>query len=178
LIPTNEGGWSTFGGFTIKSFEPVSQNKFGMYNKYKIVTSCSDEPIIAHLDETLLWSLIYTNKSLYSRLGREVCILLDIAYNLGGTEAVAESYYSVMESQRQDGGQCNNTLDMRTLIDWCMPNVLACTNQISAIAKIYHAGDQLGGVAKHRSPVLMNNKPSKVMTRIQTEKKGLPHLRN
>lgn len=81
---------------------------------------------------------------------REACTILDIAYNIGGSEAIAETYFGVMTSQHKDN-QSNDTLDMRTLISFCMPKLSKCPNAVSAIAEIYLKGDLAHKVAKHRS---------------------------
>lgn len=39
------------------------------------------------------------NKQVYDSLEREACIFLDVAFNMGGSEAVLESYYSVMTNE-------------------------------------------------------------------------------
>ena len=73
--------------------------------------------------------------------------------NMGETEAIAESYYSVMNTHRNDGGQHNDTLDMRTLIDWCLPPVLKCPKTISEVATMFRTGDTNENVSRHRSPI-------------------------
>lgn len=133
--------------------------------------------VFAKLDEEILFSLIYNDESLFKYLGREACTILDFSYNLGGTEAVVESYYSVMESQRQDGGQNNDTLDMRTFIDWCLPPLLAIPEQVIAdAAKIYRNGDATALVKKHRTPITLAQNASKVINRIANSKSGLSHF--
>jgi hypothetical protein len=44
-------------------------------------------------------------------------IAFDICMSMGGSEAVCESFYSVMATQRQVG-QSNSTFEDRTLVDW------------------------------------------------------------
>lgn len=55
-----------------------------------------------------------------------------------------------MNTQIFDGGQHNETLDMRTLVDWCLPPDLECEESITEIAKIYRKGEQF---RKHRAPI-------------------------
>lgn len=100
----------------VTSFKKHSPSQFSTSTYYKFKFDHCDEQIIAYLNEEKLFKFIYTDKRVYESLGREACCVLDFVYSLGGTEAVVESYYSVMESQRQDGGQHNYTLDMRTLL--------------------------------------------------------------
>ena len=51
-------------------------------------------------------------------------LVLDIALSKGGTEAVAESIYSVIGTQMQAGGQDHNTLIDRTIVDWYLPTAV------------------------------------------------------
>ena len=44
---------------------------------------------------------IFTNEALYSRASKQFCICLDVALATGGSEAVTESVYSMMKSQKQ-----------------------------------------------------------------------------
>ena len=56
------------------------------------------EEIVVILDEEALQSEILSAAGgLAAKIGREGCAVLDFAFNLGGTEAVCESFYSVVE---------------------------------------------------------------------------------
>ena len=46
-------------------------------------------------------------------------IAFDTCTSMGGSEAVCESIYSVMTTQRQEG-QSNSTLEDRTLVGQCL----------------------------------------------------------
>ena len=50
---------------------------------------------------------------------------------MSGSEAVVESFYSVMNSQKKAGGQLNDTLVQRTNIDCCFPFPMQCRETIS-----------------------------------------------
>lgn len=132
------------------------------------------------LNEDNLWHEVYTNETVYGKLGREACIMLDIAYNMGGSEAVAESYYSVMNTQRFDGGQTNSTLEARTLIDWCLPSVIACPETVEKIAKVYKSG--VDNVSKRsiftdsKGRSLNKYKFSKVLDRIADERTSVQRI--
>ena len=52
----------------------------------------------------------------YSSMKSVVRDTIDIALAKGGTEAIVESYYSVMKSQKMCGGQCNATLALRYVL--------------------------------------------------------------
>ena len=78
----------------LKSFP--SQNfhvdmRFDVELDNDIKKSCS-------IDEEFLWKFICTEKVIYEKLGLEICLLLDFAFAMGGSEAIVESYYSVMQS--------------------------------------------------------------------------------
>ena len=77
----------------------------------------------ARFDEMSVFSSMYVNEEIYEIIGQEMCIAVDIALGMSGSEAVVESYYSVMGSQTMPGGQLNNTIVQRTNIEWCLPMV-------------------------------------------------------
>jgi hypothetical protein len=104
------------------------------------------ESVTAYLDEAALIKAIYTDKSLYSRIGKPACIMLDVSLSRGGPEAVVESMYSVMKAQTSDGGQSNRTMVLRTKVDWMLPLPIACPNTVAEIAREYQK--------THKAPVL------------------------
>ena len=58
--------------------------------------------------------------------GQECCIAIVVALAMSGSEAVVESYYSVMKTESMVGGQSNDTLTQRTNVDWSFPMPLQC----------------------------------------------------
>ena len=58
---------------------------------------------------------VYTEMTctIYSLIGPEGCVAVDISLGKGGTEAVVESVYSAMGSQNQLGPISNETLTLR-----------------------------------------------------------------
>ena len=54
-----------------------------------------------------------------------MCVTLHVVLAKGGPGTIVESLYSVVASQRMDGGQSNDTLVPRTLVDWSLPSVVA-----------------------------------------------------
>ena len=50
-----------------------------------------------------LYKSIYTDEQLYHSIGTEGCTVIDVTMAMGGTEAVVESFYSVLKSQEQSG---------------------------------------------------------------------------
>ena len=68
---------------------------------------------ITIVDEAMVYESMYTNSEVYNRIGKEICIVIDIALTKGGTEAIVESFYSSMASQAMQGGQSNEALALR-----------------------------------------------------------------
>ena len=87
-----------------------------------------------------------------SVLGPEMCTAIDVAVAKGGTEAVVESFYSVMKTQQTGFHMLNDTLTDRTIIDWCYPLPLRCPATISSVAKLYASGNDRLGLGPHRKP--------------------------
>ncbi len=94
-----------------------------------------------------------------------------------GTEAIAESFYRVMEKQEMDGSQSDEVLAMRTKADWSFPSVLQSENAIKKIAKLYKEGDKKTGLKKHmlsvyrdKRSILKKDELSKVLKRHNKKK--------
>ena len=175
-----------FGDFSFDTFSVHTENKtFQLDKTFVIELKGSRQELYVHLDETSLWKEIYTNDKLFTALSKEACVVLDIARNMGGSEAVAESYYSVMKTQRKDGGQDNESIDMRTLIDWSLPPVYQCPQTISNIATIYRKGNGKAKVSGHRAPVFFDKRHrsagkysvSKVVDRLVSTKTKFPYFK-
>ena len=79
-------------------------------NTYELTMERNQQPIKAKLNEEAVYKSIYTDETLYNAIGVEGCVAIDIALAKGETEAVVESYYSVMTSQQKSGNQLNETL--------------------------------------------------------------------
>ena len=58
-------------------------------------------------------------------------------YANAGTEAIAESFYRVMETQEMDGGQNHKVLVLRSKVDWSLPTVLQCESALDGIADLW-----------------------------------------
>ena len=89
--------------------------------------------------------------------GKEGCIILDFVYNLGGSEALAETFFGVMKYQKKDNA-APETADMRTLINFCIPEVSQCPNAISEISSLYREGSLASKVARHRSNIFYDTR--------------------
>ena len=88
-------------------------NAFSLQNTYAVTVKNIKKPFHVCLNEDAVYKSIFTDKILYEVIGLEACVCLDIGLAKGGTEAVVESYYSVMNSQKMPGGQNNETLALR-----------------------------------------------------------------
>ena len=92
-----------------------------------------------------------------------------MALACGGSEAVVESYYCVMESHRQDGGQSNDILSLRAKVDWCLPDLAQC----DSVAEKAAATDKKRNISRH---FVGTSGTPKVITRHGEDKSGLPYL--
>ena len=92
--------------------EDKKANTYCLGNVYSLRFG-SEKPIHAELNEPAVYESIYCDEEIYSAIGIEGSIAIDIALAKGGTEAVVESFYSVMKSQQSIGNQTNDTLALR-----------------------------------------------------------------
>ena len=104
-------------------------------------------------------------------------------YAKTGTEAVAESFYRVVEKQEMDGGQSQSVLSMRAKVDWCFPQAINCESTLPDVASLYIKGNKDLGLKKHHVPVYQDKRSmsgsenySKVVSRIVHEQVKLPFL--
>ena len=101
-------------------------------------------------------------------------IAYDIGLSMGGSEAVVESFYSVMDTQRQVR-QNHATLENRAILDWSTTNVLRLEDVIIKVAKIFVDGDKEKNMQRYRVGCLKKKdensyKGSKVLKRIKDDK--------
>eukprot|EP00794_Sanderia_malayensis_P013290 gene13289-biopygen10600 len=135
---------------------------------------------IVKIDESAVYNSMYLNEELYTMIGREMSLIFDVALGKGGPESVVESYYSVMKSQQHSGGQSNDTVSLRTKLDWSLPNVMQADKMVKEVAAIYIKGDSSKGLKMHRLPVIGDHKSviakSKVVQKLQAAQSRLPFL--
>ena len=79
---------------------------------------------------------MYINPKVFDMLSLETCVCHDICMAKGGTEAVVESFYSLITAQ------ANNTLALRTKLEWVVPPFIKASKFVSGTAKIYLNGDK------------------------------------
>ena len=63
--------------------------------------------------------VIRKDNATYKRFGQEVCNAIDVALGASGCEAIAEGFYSVVGLHFKNGGQLNDNLVKRAIVDWC-----------------------------------------------------------
>lgn len=137
-------------------------------------------PFEAFSDEAKVVSLLYTDEMLYGKAGNVAMTAFDIALSMGGSEAIVESFYSVMDSQREVR-QHHATLEDRTILDWATSNVLNSEGIISKAAKFYIDGVSSLQLPRHRVGTLKRKtstsfKASQVLRRMKSEKGRYPFL--
>ena len=113
------------------------------------ISSCKDDLVVRINEEAIVKSM-YTESSVYEAIGRQYMITFDIAQAKGCPEAIVESYYSCMDSQKMKGGQSTDSLSTRSKIAWCMPNAMQNKRAIKEITKAF--------LEKHKKPVLSGMK--------------------
>ena len=160
-------------------------SSFVLSNVYRLKFKFEKE-IVATLNEENMYECFFQNSEVFDILGKEVMICLDIALAKGGSEAVVESFYSDMGSQKMFGGQSNETIALRAKLDWDLPPVMQMGAGISAIADIYIEGDTSTSdkskrrLKPHAAPVLGDRSKSyhqsKVIDRLETEAVRLSFL--
>ena len=91
--------------------------------------------------EWKLPALFYENESIYTNIGKEFCIALDVALGSRGCEASVEGFYIPHNVHKKPGGQSNDILFQRALVDWTLPHSILCTKAMTQIAWIYTDGD-------------------------------------
>ena len=95
-----------------KSVPPV----FSLTEVFQVKLSCGTTLDVVLQEDAVIHAL-YTDSSFYSLVGQEFCLLFDIMYAKTGTEALAESFYRVVEKQEMEGKQSLDVLALRSKID-------------------------------------------------------------
>ena len=69
-------------------------------DKWFVLKFASGNEVTARINEEFMWSTICTNGEIVDSLGQEMCVTIDIALAGSGCEAIVESFYSVVNSQK------------------------------------------------------------------------------
>ena len=163
---------------TLQTFT-LLPNPSALDDQFSMTFSGSDKKYQVEIDESAIIRSIYTDEDVFNMLGKELCLIIDIALVKGGPEAVVESYYSVVKSQQQPGGQSNQNLSLRAKLDWCLPNILQSDTMVKEVSKLYIQGCKDMGLKKHALPIIGDGSPyrnSKVLDRVEDSDARLPFL--
>ena len=93
----------------------------------------------------------------YKKAGKELCTAIDVALAKGGCEAVVESFYSVMGTQRK-GNVSNEVLELRAMVDWSFPHPYRCQASTEDVADIYANGNERLHLPSHSKLVHNDNR--------------------
>lgn len=125
-------------------------------NKWFMLKLLSGKSVVAYLDEEFTTSMLYCDAEIFNCLGQDARIVLDVALAPSGCEAIVEGFYSAIKPHAKSGGQSNNVLMERAVVDWALPHQFACPQTITNIGKLYTSGNQKLGIRKHRSAALFD----------------------
>jgi hypothetical protein len=139
-------------GCILEEFVKSSPKEFHLAETFKMKLNNGREMKVVFREDNLIRAL-YTDSSFYSIVGPEFCLVFDVMYAKTGTEAVAESFYRVVEKQEIDGGQSQSVLSMRAKVDWCFPQAINCESTLPDVASLYIKGNKDLGLKKHHVPV-------------------------
>lgn len=134
----------------LSSIEFISDKRFRLDGMFKISLEDGKE-FEVQLSETAIFSLFYDHEDVYKDAGQEFCIGLDVALGGSGCEAIVEGFYSLVNAHKKAGGQSNDVLVERAIVDWTLPHPIACPSTMKEISVLYMEGDEESGLKQHRS---------------------------
>ena len=149
-------------------------------NLHKVFEFTNHPTFQAEVEESKVVSLLYTDETLYDIAGSVSMTAFDIAMSLGGSEAIVESMYSVIDTQRKVR-QHHTTLEDRTILDWSISNILNVEDIVSRAARLYIDGSSTVKLPRHRVGRLKKKNDrsyegSQVLTRLKREKGHYSYL--
>ena len=143
--------------------------------------SYSDETHLVRFNEEYFYTLFFTESQFHEDVGKELCLVLDVALGASGCEAVVEGFYSLMKAHKKAGGQSNDVLMSRSIVDWALPHPISCPEAVKEITMLFLNGDG-GELKKHRTSKFFGNgrrkshNISKVVDRLEDQQKRFPFL--
>lgn len=148
------------------------------------ITFDSGNAVHAQLCEEKLVEACYTNASIHESAGPEAGISLDVALGGGGCEAVVEGFYSLVKLHKKAGGQGDDAIVLKAIVDWSLPRPVSCPKTMEQIGHLYLEGDKKLGLPKHRLPIFFDEKGradkkynvSKVVDKLANEQPKCPHI--
>jgi len=57
-----------------------------------------------------------------------MCIVFDVILEASGCEADVEGFYSLVKIHKMNGGQTNDSLSQRAIVDWSLDHPIQCPN--------------------------------------------------
>ena len=167
------------GKYLSEYFVSLERDKSPGIRQTSVLTLLKGKKIKAVLDESKLIEMLYTVESVYTKLGPEFMLSLNIAMASGGNEAIAERFYAIMDTQRQRCHQSNLILELRTKLVWLFRHIGNNTdNLVECIAQKYlesHNSPMLCDPRSIRNHLIRNNQ-SKVIHRIKNMPPKYPYL--
>lgn len=192
--------WHNLGTCADEMFLTANHQPVTEFNDQQLVTmQCEDKPSLhewfsltfssgstvhARLNEEFITSTFYNNQEVVNSLSQEMCIAIDVAFATSGCEAIVEGFYSVVGAHKKYGGQSNQSLTQRSIVDWCLPHPIRCPETVKEIADIYTKGNRKHSLPKHRIQAFTDERGrafshiavSKVVDRIASESPRCPHV--
>ena len=178
FVPKDELGlqtWPTGRSMTTKREDSLSRAFKACYN---FTVKADGEETLTTVrtvfEEQELIRCTYTDEALYSRVGKPLSRILDVALAKGGPETAVETLYSAMGGQHKDGGQSNDTLVNRTKVNWSVSSVVAVPELIgrSAERHLETSRPPIMAYSDQRPPMV-----SRVITRVSRERGRVPILK-
>ena len=74
-----------------------NSSEFMLEEAFTIKLSTCESVLRVVLDETKLYDTFYENKMITDMFAREGCFISDFVFNMGGSEALAETYFGAMK---------------------------------------------------------------------------------
>ena len=131
------------------SIIPIKEAKFMLGDFFCLTLDDGSKFTVKFLEWKLL-ALFYVKESIYTDIGKEFCIALDVALGSRGCEASVEGFYILLNVHKKSGVQSNDILFQGTLVDWTLTHSISCPKTMKQIARIYKDGDPTTGLIKHK----------------------------
>jgi len=137
-------------------------------NREIIVIMTTGEEFKGQFNLDTFIKLIYCDAKIFNSVGNLFTAIFDLYFSKAGTEIVCETFFKYVENHLMEGSQNNNTLFLRSKIDFCSPNVTQCEEMFLEAANLFISGSKKYNLSKHLHPVNPNFK-NKVFERLQNQ---------
>ena len=119
----------------VKSFIVVKDHLFPSF----CFCLADEQEIVAEFCEEAFIFCLYEDKEVQDKVGQEFLVIFDIFYAKAGTEAIAESFFRVVDTHIQSGPVNVDNLTLRAKIDWSMPNHLQAKSALKGAMDIFYS---------------------------------------